>query len=172
MQLADCVHLDYSTLGHIERGRRGFSQESLNILADFFNVSADYLLGKSPEDMLHDFVASIPASFETDTKDSTGDVTHGYSKDVSPIMRNRFEIIKLLNGTDDADIIEVVHSFLQYFTNTAPTYADKPEEKELLNARLCFANQIIRLLPSLYLEDMETVYQTAELQYEKHKKEH
>lgn len=46
MQLAECVGLDYSTLGHIERGRRGFSEDGLRIIADYFGVSVDCLLGR------------------------------------------------------------------------------------------------------------------------------
>lgn len=47
MELATALRLDYSTLGHIERGRREFSISSLKRACDYFNVSADYMLGWS-----------------------------------------------------------------------------------------------------------------------------
>lgn len=46
-ELADTLRLDYSTLGHIERGRRDFSISSLRRACDYFHVSADYMLGWS-----------------------------------------------------------------------------------------------------------------------------
>lgn len=42
-ELADTLRLDYSTLGHIERGRRDFSISSLRRACDYFHVSADYI---------------------------------------------------------------------------------------------------------------------------------
>lgn len=46
-ELATALRLDYSTLGHIERSRREFSISSLKRACDYFNVSADYMLGWS-----------------------------------------------------------------------------------------------------------------------------
>lgn len=46
-KLAATLRLDYSTLGHLERGRREFSISSLKRACDYFNVSADYMLGWS-----------------------------------------------------------------------------------------------------------------------------
>lgn len=43
-ELSNKLGVDYSTIGHIERGRKNFSIESLLNAADFFDVSTDYLL--------------------------------------------------------------------------------------------------------------------------------
>lgn len=48
-QVADAVETDYSTLGHIERGRRNFSVESLLKTCEFFGVTTDYMLGLTTE---------------------------------------------------------------------------------------------------------------------------
>lgn len=48
-QVADAVETDYSTLGHIERGRRNFSVESLLKTCEFFGVTTDYMLGLTDE---------------------------------------------------------------------------------------------------------------------------
>lgn len=43
-ELADALEMDYSTFGHIERGRREFSVDSLQRACDYFGVSTDYML--------------------------------------------------------------------------------------------------------------------------------
>lgn len=46
-ELADRAHIARSTLGMYEKDRRHPDFEALDQLADFFDVSLDYLLGKS-----------------------------------------------------------------------------------------------------------------------------
>jgi transcriptional regulator with XRE-family HTH domain len=47
--LAERIGTGRSNLGHIERGRNAPSVELLVKLADFFQVSTDYLLGRTDE---------------------------------------------------------------------------------------------------------------------------
>lgn len=44
--LANAVHLSKSRLGNYEQGTREADFETLETLADYFNVSTDYLIGK------------------------------------------------------------------------------------------------------------------------------
>lgn len=46
-QLADALGVAYSTIGMYESGQREPNYETLEIIADFFNVDMNYLLGKS-----------------------------------------------------------------------------------------------------------------------------
>lgn len=46
--LAIKLHKAESTIGMWEQGRRELDYESLNDLANLFNVSVDYLLGRTP----------------------------------------------------------------------------------------------------------------------------
>lgn len=46
-QLAKELNVATSTIGMWETGKRGLKDESLRVLADFFNVSTDYLLGRT-----------------------------------------------------------------------------------------------------------------------------
>jgi len=46
-QLADLLHLKKTMISEIERGNYATSLERLYILADYFNVSTDYLLGRT-----------------------------------------------------------------------------------------------------------------------------
>lgn len=45
--LAEKVNISYSNIAMIERGERNFTSDSLIIFSNFFNVSTDYLLGKT-----------------------------------------------------------------------------------------------------------------------------
>lgn len=48
-QLAKELNVATSTIGMWETGKRGLKDESLRILADFFNVTTDYLLGRTED---------------------------------------------------------------------------------------------------------------------------
>ncbi|MFZ8765490.1 helix-turn-helix domain-containing protein [Enterococcus diestrammenae] len=48
-QLAKELNVATSTIGMWETGKRGLKDESLRNLADFFNVSTDYLLGRTDD---------------------------------------------------------------------------------------------------------------------------
>jgi len=44
-KLAESIGVDAAFLGHVEKGRRLVSIEVLILLAEYFDVSTDYLLG-------------------------------------------------------------------------------------------------------------------------------
>ena len=46
VQLAEKLHMSQGSLGMYETGKRKPSLETLELIADFFNVSTDYLLGR------------------------------------------------------------------------------------------------------------------------------
>ena len=45
MQLANALELTQNAIGMMERGHRGTTIEKVALLAEYFHVSADYLLG-------------------------------------------------------------------------------------------------------------------------------
>ena len=45
-ELAESLNMNRSVLNRIENGTRPVRDDELKIIADFFNVSADYLLGR------------------------------------------------------------------------------------------------------------------------------
>lgn len=45
--LADRLNTKYQTVGHYETGRRGLDVETILKLCEIFDVTADYLLGRS-----------------------------------------------------------------------------------------------------------------------------
>ncbi|MFR9276478.1 MAG: helix-turn-helix domain-containing protein [Peptoniphilus senegalensis] len=46
-ELADKLNINYSVLSRIETGERSIRDDELMEIADFFNVTTDYLLGRS-----------------------------------------------------------------------------------------------------------------------------
>ena len=44
--LAKAIHVDPVVLNRIEKGKRSARDDELKAIADYFNVSADYLLGR------------------------------------------------------------------------------------------------------------------------------
>ena len=52
-ELGTSVGVSYFSIGKIEKGERAASIEVLCALADFFNVSLDYLVGRSDDPKRH-----------------------------------------------------------------------------------------------------------------------
>lgn len=46
-ELGELTNISYSTISYMENEIRPFTQANLEILCSFFNVSADYMLGKT-----------------------------------------------------------------------------------------------------------------------------
>lgn len=58
-QLAEMLNISPSFLGHVERGTRKASIETLYALCRALNVSADYLLGLSEEAFIKPIIADL-----------------------------------------------------------------------------------------------------------------
>lgn len=58
-ELAKKLDISPSTIGMYEQGRRSADQETLLKISDFFNVSTDYLLGKSNEREINEFIEKL-----------------------------------------------------------------------------------------------------------------
>lgn len=71
-QLGDALNISYPTITNIENGKRGFSDDMLIQISNYFNVSTDYLLGKSnirnPQEILDD---EFEVAFHGEVKDLT-----------------------------------------------------------------------------------------------------
>ncbi|QKS70216.1 helix-turn-helix transcriptional regulator [Paenalkalicoccus suaedae] len=48
-ELSERVNINYSVISRIESGSRPLSDNEINVFANFFDVSADYILGRSDE---------------------------------------------------------------------------------------------------------------------------
>ena len=92
--LSEKTGIDFSTIAYCERGQRNFSVKTQDILADFFGVSVDYLLGKSAEDMYSDFLSSLRRDYDLDPASSLDDKL----SDVPEPIRTKLSILFLLDG--------------------------------------------------------------------------
>lgn len=64
-ELANVLHMSNSTVAMYETGKRQPDFESLEKIADFFNVDIDYLLGR--KDTTHRIVEIHPEYYENET---------------------------------------------------------------------------------------------------------
>lgn len=107
MQLAKELQMDYSTLGHIERGRRGFSVDSLAKACSYFGVSADYMLGAS----LADIFGKLADAHYGDTTairiSPAGEPILVY-RDGDLATCLKFAILKSLKGINDIEALQSI----------------------------------------------------------------
>lgn len=115
MQLSEYLGVDYSTLGHIERGRRGFSVESLESACKFFGVSADYLLGKSAEEIFEGFIDSLRDDFVTEIADRDCGATQKTADFVGEPLRSKLAAILEIDKIKNPDSLKAVLSLLSAF---------------------------------------------------------
>ena len=88
-QVNDATGIDYSNLAQIERGEHGCNSDTLKILADYYGVTTDYLLGKT----------SKPNAIQITYADADGVVTN-----------LEYELIERTKGFDVDDF----HKVLEY----------------------------------------------------------
>ena len=114
--LSEQTGIEFSSIAYYERGERNLSVKSQQVLSDFFGVSVDYLLGKSPEEMFNDFVDSLRNDFMVETSYSDGDVTQLLSPAVPEPVRTKIEILLLLRGIDSKTSLDMILEFAKMRT--------------------------------------------------------
>lgn len=110
IQLGEIIGLSDSTVRFIERGDRGFSMESLERACSYFGVSVDYLLGKSPEEMLNAFVASVNRDFMNAQIHADGMVTQSLIESVRGPIRTKLEAITIISGLNSQAALDAVYA--------------------------------------------------------------
>ena len=114
--LSEKTGVDFATISFCEKGQRNFSANSIKVLSEFFGVSSDYLLGKSPEEMFNDFVDYLRNDFMVETSYSDGDVTQLLSPAVPEPVRTKIEILLLLRGIDSKTSLDMILEFAKMRT--------------------------------------------------------
>lgn len=114
--LSEKTGVDFATISFCEKGQRNFSANSIKVLSEFFGVSSDYLLGKSPEEMFNDIVDSLRNDFMVETSYSDGDVTQSLSPAVPEPVRTKIEILLLLRGIDSKTSLDMILEFAKMRT--------------------------------------------------------
>lgn len=161
--LEEKVGISHTQITHIENGKRNFTTKNAKIVAEFFGVSVDYLLGKSPDEMLADFASSIDQNWRTVSFDAAGEPTQVYSSGVSRPLQLKFDILRLLNETDDEAVLCAAY---EYFRScVVPREFLETPEQELSHAeRIQQVAKIVKLLFAMDSAALDLILQTAALQ--------
>ena len=95
-QLGDVVHVSKVSISGYERGERSPDRETLTALADYFGVSTDYLLGRSPEKKYYSLNSKDEKDIASDLEQMINDLSGNgllFSKDTSEIDADTRELL-------------------------------------------------------------------------------
>lgn len=102
-QLADALHITKQALSHYERGTRYPKKETLEAIADYFNVDMNYLTGRSNTTTI---ITPTPAAGSTLSKDQE-ELLANYDKLNDEGKQDARKYVKLLGNspeyTEDAE---------------------------------------------------------------------
>ena len=100
-ELADALNVDVATISNYESGRRNPKNETLLQLADFFNVSIDYLLGRTDDEQVAIYRSEykdLPLEIQVD-KNYLSKLTPVYvAKLLEALEEAGFDLKKILNS--------------------------------------------------------------------------
>ena len=100
-ELADALNVDVATISNYESGRRNPKNETLLQLADFFNVSIDYLLGRTDDEQVAIYRSEykdLPLEIQVD-KNYLSKLTPAYvAKLLEALEDAGFDLKKILNS--------------------------------------------------------------------------
>lgn len=105
--LAESLGMNHSTLTLQEQGRRNFSVETSQAIADYFGVSVDYLLGASPAEMYEKLVKSLK-DFYNDTVSADGSVVRSLSAEVKEPLRSKLELLFLIDSISSPESLRLL----------------------------------------------------------------
>ena len=105
--LAESLGMNHSTLTLQEQGKRNFSITSSRAIADFFGVSADYLLGASPDEMYKKLVKALK-DFYKDTVSADGSVVRSLSAEVKEPLRSKLELLFLIDSISSPESLRLL----------------------------------------------------------------
>lgn len=114
--LALATNLSHTTISRIEKGERKISTPQAVVLADFFKVSTDYLLGKSAEEIYNGFVSSLRDDFLTEVVDSDGSVVQKISDSVPEPIRSRLDVVFVLQYLNDPAKLQALYETARLYS--------------------------------------------------------
>lgn len=122
--LAELLRVSPSTIGMYEQGRRDPDTDIVKFLADYFEVSIDYLLGRSDSKKRYGLGVRLPDLDKHFPLESTDTLTKKDEKDIEKLLDKTIELIDnqeglMLNGEvlDDEDLLllkQAIRNGLEY----------------------------------------------------------
>lgn len=102
-QVNDATGVDYSNLAQIERGEHGCNGDTLNILADYYGVTTDYLLGKTNKPNAIMITAADADGSVTNLEYELLDKVKGFTTDDFKKVLEYVDFIKTVNDKKESD---------------------------------------------------------------------
>lgn len=109
-KLGEEIGLDFSAISYFENGKMSFSANSLTKLANFFNVSIDYLLGYSQEEILNRFISNHYNDFVDVKIDTTGEAYEDF-REQNRLVNLQFQIINIVGHLNNTIALENILNF-------------------------------------------------------------
>lgn len=88
-QLAAALHLSVGTIAMYETDKRKLDMDKINIFCDFFNISSDYLLGRSH---------SSTSTSNTSNTSSISNTSNASRKTSKKFSADQLELLQLYNS--------------------------------------------------------------------------
>ncbi len=110
-KLAEDTGISHSKISKIESGQQKISAAQASVLADYFGVSIDYLLGASAEEIFDKFIDTYKRNFREFNVDASGRVYGGYPS-LSPEMSLKVGILDKLQDLSDVKNLATVYELI------------------------------------------------------------
>ena len=127
LELANAIGVSRSTIGMYESGQREPDFETMEAIADYFNVSMDYLLGKSPDKLVDNI-------FKYDN--------------ISPVRLKRFPMLGEIACGEPIYAAEDKKSYVMADMDIHADFCLIAKGDSMINARICDGDIVfIREMP-------------------------
>lgn len=127
LELANAIGVSRSTIGMYESGQREPDFETMEAIADYFNVSMDYLLGKSPDKLVDNI-------FKYDN--------------ISPVRLKRFPMLGEIACGEPIYAAEDKESYVMADMDIHADFCLIAKGDSMINARICDGDIVfIREMP-------------------------
>lgn len=126
--LSERIGVSKSSVNMYERGEREPNYETLETIADFFDVDIDYLLGKSDTKRKMDFFSIIPATEEPPESPDVFEALRKAGIQCEPsgsVSPQDFDDAKFMLSYPGKASHELIYSDLQYIVETSYQKAEK-----------------------------------------------
>lgn len=97
--LSDATNISYPTLSRLENDSSSFNEDNLTILSDYFNVSIDFLLGRTENPKGSSFDSNNSSEPDIDDfafalYDETKELTDEQKQDIMDMVKKMKEIMR------------------------------------------------------------------------------
>lgn len=118
-ELAKKTGLESSTLSRIETGQRNMGMKYANILATYFNVSINYIMGKSLDGVMDDFFKNLENAYNS----------YEYNPDDDKFSQDKLDCMKKI-AMLDSKAFYPIYEAIKVAVATSIDFNDELNKKE------------------------------------------